>query len=267
MIFQQHIRAVPRITPNDWVLSIDGYVERPLTLQLATMLQRPHITRPSVLICSAHSAENPMLAEAEWGGVPFQAIVDYVQPQAEFVNFHSSDGYATSLPLAALQDALLAVTLNGQPLPPEHGYPVRLIVPGRAGYKQPKWIQNIVFAREPVSGFWERHGASADGAAPPAVTLDAITPQRVRVGESVRLAGHVYIPHAHQMSALSIRVGQSSHSNVPLEARPSGLYRWQTTWFAQVPGLYPVQLRMLEADYAEVLVDVRYPQAVIQVSA
>jgi len=99
-----------------------------------------------------------------WKGVPFTAIVDAVSPRANvrFVIMECEQGFTTSLPYEALRedDVLLAHSVEGVPLPQEHGGPVRALVPKRYFYKSAKWLRGLRFARDDTPGFWEVRGYS-----------------------------------------------------------------------------------------------------------
>ncbi|MEO1441044.1 MAG: molybdopterin-dependent oxidoreductase, partial [Chloroflexota bacterium] len=189
-LFQQQLRQVPTLNESDWRLIIDGYVDHPLTLNYNTLTSHLSTNITAALMCSGHSPEVPMLGEANWEGVPLPHLLKSVKPRwlAKHVAFQTADGYATSLPIVDAHMAYLIHTMNGNPLPAEHGFPVRVLVPGLAGYKQPKWVTHITLREFPVEGFWERRGERVDGRMGPMVTIQA--EKRVyTVGETVPLSG------------------------------------------------------------------------------
>ena len=100
--------------------------------------------------------------DTDWEGVAIQTILEAagVQPSAKFVLAHSEQGYTANLPLAVLDDddVILADTFDGEPLEPEHGYPLRLVVPKRYFWKSAKWIRGLEFLDHDILGFWERYG-------------------------------------------------------------------------------------------------------------
>src|SRR5262249_20843475 len=100
-----------------------------------------------------------------------------VQPEATAIIFRSADNYYESFPLdvALVPGVLLAHTMNGVPLPDKHGFPLRLILPGRYGVKNPKWITRIELAAEPIEGYWVRRGWDAEGLVQTVARID--TPQ------------------------------------------------------------------------------------------
>jgi DMSO/TMAO reductase YedYZ molybdopterin-dependent catalytic subunit len=104
--------------------------------------------------------------DTTWEGVPIQKVLELAQvrPSATHVVSHAEQGYTANLPLSILDDddVLLADTFDGQPLEPEHGYPLRLLVPKRYFWKSSKWIRGLEFLDHDQLGFWERYGYNND---------------------------------------------------------------------------------------------------------
>ena len=124
-------------------LIIDGLVENPLTLTYQDILTYPTVTEVVLLICSGFFADN-----AEWTGVPVETLLAEAgsKPEATEVIFHGVDGYHSSISLETAQESgvFLAHTVNGQVLPPEHGYPLRLVVKHHFGSEWVKWVEHII---------------------------------------------------------------------------------------------------------------------------
>jgi DMSO/TMAO reductase YedYZ molybdopterin-dependent catalytic subunit len=171
---------IPHVDPATWRLEVGGEVERPLTLTLDDVMARPRPTLAVTLECAGNGRalyeprplSQPWLQEAvgtaEWTGTPLAPILEEVglRPGALEVVFTGLDrgvqgevehDYARSLPVAeALRDeVLLAYEVNGQPLPPQHGFPLRLVVPGWYGMTQVKWLRSIAVVGEPFRG-WQQ---------------------------------------------------------------------------------------------------------------
>jgi DMSO/TMAO reductase YedYZ molybdopterin-dependent catalytic subunit len=168
--------------PADWRLSVDGLVERPLSLSLDDLRARPTVRRIVTMECAGngrarlepHVVSQPWLAEAvgtgEWGGVELAPLLEQagVRDGSIEVLFgaldHGIDGgveqaYERSLPLGEVLagDALLAYELNGAPLPPQHGFPLRLVVPGWYGMTNVKWLERITVLDRPFAGYQQAH--------------------------------------------------------------------------------------------------------------
>ncbi len=142
-IDQLHITGnAPEVNIADYRLNVDGLVENPLTLTYDTITAYPSITKVVLLICPLVFVDN-----AEWTGIPVSTLLAeaVVKSGAAEVTFESFDGYKYSLPIEDVQKdgIFLAYKVDGQVLPPEHGYPLRLVIPGEYGGNWVKWVTHI----------------------------------------------------------------------------------------------------------------------------
>lgn len=169
---------IPAADPSSWQLEIGGAVDRPLTISLADLVRRPAVTSRVLLECAGNGrarleprpVSQPWLVEAvgtaEWTGTPLAPLLREagLSPAAVDVVFTGADhgvergveqDYARGLPLgeALRPDTLLAWAMNGQPLPPQHGAPLRLVVPGWYGMAQVKWLTRIDVLTEAFTGY------------------------------------------------------------------------------------------------------------------
>ncbi|MCH9686232.1 MAG: molybdopterin-dependent oxidoreductase, partial [Deltaproteobacteria bacterium] len=133
----------PQVAPQQWSLTIDGAVEHPLTLDWAQLNALPQVREASDFHCVTTWSRMDMT----WTGVRLAEVLARVQPTeaARFILCHGYDGYTTNIPLeeALKSDVLLGHTVDGQPLPREHGGPVRLITPQLYAWKGTKWIKRM----------------------------------------------------------------------------------------------------------------------------
>lgn len=143
---------------RDWDLRVWGEVETPLRLSWSEVLALP--SRDVTL--DVHCVTRWSKLDTAWTGVPLShlAEVAQVKPAAGYVIFHAEHGFTTNLPLATARRAecILAWQYAGQPLEPEHGYPLRAIVPGTYFWKSAKWLRGVEFRADDQLGFWERNG-------------------------------------------------------------------------------------------------------------
>ena len=150
----------PIIDLDEWRLQIDGLVKNKKTLKWASFLELTQTT----LIADFHCVTQWSRLKNVWKGVLFKDIATLVNPlkQAKFVIIHCYGGYVTNLPLNILidEEAILATQLDGIDLDPDHGWPLRLIVPSRYGWKSAKWINHLEFVKKDAPGFWENRGYS-----------------------------------------------------------------------------------------------------------
>jgi DMSO/TMAO reductase YedYZ molybdopterin-dependent catalytic subunit len=173
---------IPEVDPATWRLEVDGLVERPLGLSLDDVRARPTVEMAVTMECAGngrahvepHVVSQPWLLEAvgtaSWKGTPVAPLLEKVgiHEGAVEVLFTGLDrgleggeeqDYARSLPLAEVLggDAILAYEINGVPLPPQHGFPLRLLVPGWYGMASVKWLTRITVLDEPFDGYQMRH--------------------------------------------------------------------------------------------------------------
>ncbi len=161
---------VPLIDPNQWTLKVSGLVEREIELDFAALLAKPMTERHVTIACVSNQVGGDLIGNALWLGWPVRDLLAMAGPQpgADMVLSRSSDGWTAGTPLEALtdsRDAMLAVGMNGEPLPLEHGFPVRLIVPGLYGYvSATKWVTELKVTRfADDQGYWTPRGWSERG--------------------------------------------------------------------------------------------------------
>jgi sulfane dehydrogenase subunit SoxC len=167
---------IPAIDPASYRLEITGAVERPISLSLDAIRERPRVAERITFECAGNGRalleprplSQPWLTEAvgtaEWGGTPLKPLLDEagVKPDAVEVLFSAEDrgieggvpqAYERALPIADVGHGLLAYEMNGEPLLPQHGFPLRLVVPGWYGMQNVKWLTRITVLAEPFTGF------------------------------------------------------------------------------------------------------------------
>jgi len=153
-----HYGDIPRYDMAKWRLRIHGLVGNEAVLTIDEVKALPNNT----VHCDIHCVTTWSMVRTASLPVPFSQVVRLVQPTADahFVIFHCNAGFTTSLPLEALldEDVLIAWAHDGEDLAPEHGYPLRGLVPKRYFWKSAKWIEAIEFVEKDQLGFWERAG-------------------------------------------------------------------------------------------------------------
>ena len=153
-----HYGSVPKFDPATWDFRIFGLVAEPVRLTWAEFGKLPLTTTTSDFHCVTRWSR----FDNRWEGVAFRDVLGLVrlQPRAAYVLVHAEQGYTANVPLMDLDrdNVLFATHHDGQPLPPEHGYPLRLIVPHLYGWKSVKWVRGIEFLDNDQAGFWERNG-------------------------------------------------------------------------------------------------------------
>jgi DMSO/TMAO reductase YedYZ molybdopterin-dependent catalytic subunit len=153
-----HYGSVPRFDPAQWDFRLWGLVEQPVRLTWQGFNQLPKIRSRSDFHCVTRWSR----FDNQWDGVAFQEILKLVKlrPEANYVLIHAEQGFTANVPLKDLdqESVLLATHHDGQPLTPDHGYPLRLIVPHLYAWKSVKWVRGFEFFGHDVPGFWEQNG-------------------------------------------------------------------------------------------------------------
>lgn len=153
-----HEGAVPEFDPATWDFQITGLAEKPLRMSWEEFARLPMREVQADMHCVTRWSR----FDVRWEGVPFAEVAKLAQIKAEskFVMVHAEHGYTSNVPLDDLMQptTLFALKHGGAPLPPEHGYPLRLVVPHLYAWKSVKWVRGIEFLAADAPGFWERNG-------------------------------------------------------------------------------------------------------------
>jgi DMSO/TMAO reductase YedYZ molybdopterin-dependent catalytic subunit len=153
-----HAGSVPNVDLATWDLSVTGEVERELTLTWSQLLELPS----REVIVDIHCVTRWSRFDTHFKGVHWSELAKLVSPKpsARFVIAHAEQGFTSNLPIEALEDdnALIAYEADGEPLTPDHGWPVRLVVPTRYFWKSAKWLRGLELSADDQPGFWERYG-------------------------------------------------------------------------------------------------------------
>jgi DMSO/TMAO reductase YedYZ molybdopterin-dependent catalytic subunit len=150
----------PNLSIEAWRLSVDGAVGEPLSLSFGELLAMPQVDDTSDFHCVTGWSR----MDLRWKGVRLETVLSRAAPlpEASHLLLHGYDGYSTNLPLeeALKDDVLLAHTVDGAPLPPEHGGPCRVVTPQLYAWKGAKWVSRIEVLTRNTLGFWEKNGYS-----------------------------------------------------------------------------------------------------------
>ncbi|MEU1885124.1 molybdopterin-dependent oxidoreductase [Micromonospora rifamycinica] len=247
--------VVPQVDPETWRLRIHGRVRNPIELTFAELLARPMVERYVTLACVSNEVGGDLIGNARWLGVPIKELLDEAEPEegADQVVGRSVDGWTCGTPTAALRDgrdALLAVGMNGEPLPVEHGFPVRMVVPGLYGYVSAcKWVTELELTSfADFDAYWVPRGWSAQG---PVKTQSRIDTPRARnrltTGE-VTVAGVAWAQR-RGISRVEVRVDGGAWQEATLAPAVSvdTWVQWSWRWSA-TPGEHTLQVRATDRD-------------------
>ncbi len=158
-----HYGSVPRVNLDTWDFRIVGLVEQPLTLSFAEFTALPRTTRLNDIHCVTRWTK----LDNNWDGVSVKEVLSRVRlkPEARFVMIHAEQGFTANLALEEFdrEANLFAFKHNGQELAPEHGWPMRLVVPHLYFWKSAKWVRGLRLMPHDAPGFWESNGYNIYG--------------------------------------------------------------------------------------------------------
>ncbi|WP_123678291.1 molybdopterin-dependent oxidoreductase [Couchioplanes caeruleus] len=245
----------PQIDPSTWQLRIHGMVRNPLTLTWEQLLRRPMIARYVTLACVSNEVGGNLVGNALWLGVPVRELLDEVQPlpEADQLVSRSADGWTCGSPTAVLRDgrdALLAIGMNGRPLPVGHGFPARMVVPGLYGYVSAcKWITEIELTRfTDFDAYWVPRGWSAQGPIKTQSRIDTPRDGTTRKAGAGTVAGVAWAQH-RGVTRVEIQVDAGPWTEASLAPTVSAdtwvqwSYRWEAT-----RGSHTIRVRATDAD-------------------
>ncbi|MFQ6392007.1 molybdopterin-dependent oxidoreductase [Nocardia sp. KC 131] len=273
---------VPQVSIDDWSLRIHGMVDREIRISWDDLADRTAVESLVTLACVSNPVGGDLIGNARWRGYRLDALLAEAgpHPDADMVLSHSIDGFTAGSPLAILtdgRDALLAVGMNGEPLPVAHGYPARLVVPGLYGYvSATKWVTELEVTRfDRATAYWTRRGWSANGPIKTEARID--TPRsrtRIKAGPNP-IAGVAWAQH-RGIEAVEVQIdnGDWQPARLSTEQSIDTWRQWVIDWTA-TPGTHTIRARATDgtgetqtADRADVVPDgaTGYPTATVQVS-
>ena len=243
--------VLPQVSPESWTLKIDGMVDRELELTFAELLKMPLTENDMTLVCVSNSVGGTYAGNARWLGVPLAGLLRKagVKAGVDQVLSAATDGMTISTPIQTIMDtqgALLAVGMNGQPLPIAHGFPARMLVPGLYGYvSATKWVTKLTvttFAKQ--HAYWTQRGYTAQAPIKTESRIDVPKPlAQVKAGH-VTVAGMAWAP-AKGIAAVEVNVDNGPWHQARLAAA-DGIETWRQwmwDWDATTPGLHTLQVR------------------------
>lgn len=247
---------VPDIDPSTWRLRIVGMVENEVELSFDELLALPLAESVTTLMCVSNEIGGDLIGNAVWLGYPIRDLLARARPLegADMVLSRSVDGFTAGTPLDVLleddRESILAVGMNGAPLPPEHGFPVRMVVPGLYGYvSATKWVTELkVTTFDDDSAYWTDRGWAARGPIKIGSRIDV--PRRSTAVEAgtVAVAGVAWAQHTG-IQGVEVRVDGGSWIPARL-AEPISAdtwVQWVYEWDAE-PGDHELEVRATDAD-------------------
>ncbi len=244
--------STPHVDRGRWNLRVDGLVEHPFSLSYEQLAARPRLEKVMTLECISDPVGGTAIGNARWTGTALKPLLAQAQPTraATHAVIYAADGFSTGHTVERLWNAenFLAYQMNGEDLPPNHGFPVRIFVPGKFGMKQPKWVTRIQLVDHAYLGYWERRGWSD--------TCERWAHARFTdLGDGANISGKNFELTGFAVGNLDgIRTVQISFDDgktwkdTNLFSNPSRITWsfWKYLWVAPRPGTYHLRVRAID---------------------
>lgn len=240
---------VPRVDPDEHTVRVTGMVDRELTIPFRRLLEYETLELPMSLMCVSNDVGGDLVDAAVWQGVLLRDVLDEagVADDATQVVGHSVDGYTCGFPVEAAYDrpTLIAVGMNGEPLPAEHGFPVRLVTPGLYGYVgATKWLAEIELTRfDAFTQYWATRGWAERAPVKISSRIEVPAASATVSPGTVAVAGTAWAP-TRGVGTVEVRVDDGDWREAELAASVNGLtwrqwvYRWEAS-----PGSHQLAVR------------------------
>ena len=242
--------VLPQVPPSSWQLRIHGMVQQEITLSFDELIRMPLIEDYVTLCCVSNPVGGPYIGNALWLGVKLASVLRQagIKAGADQLLCTSVDGFTSGTPIQTVmdgRDALLAVAMNGQPLPVAHGFPVRMVVPGLYGYvSATKWVTDIeVTTFSQAYAYWAVRGWSQQAPIKTESRIDVPTGRGQIASGRTAVAGVAWAQHKG-IDAVHVRVDSGPWNQATLEAVP-GIDTWrQWVWeWDATPGTHLIECR------------------------
>lgn len=246
--------SVPQLDPERWSLRVHGMVEHEFSMSFAQLLEQDLVESYLTLTCVSNPVGGDLVGNAKWLGYPLRLLLERAVPLpgADMVLSTSSDGFTASTPLEVLTDqrmALLAVGMNGQPLPFEHGFPVRMVVPGLYGYvSATKWVVDLEVTRfADKVAYWSTRGWSERGPIKISSRVDVPRNNATVSVNNLVLGGTAWAQtRGIQAVELSFDDGPWVRAELGDEVSVDTWRQWRYLWTAAPAGKHTVKVRAID---------------------
>jgi DMSO/TMAO reductase YedYZ molybdopterin-dependent catalytic subunit len=241
---------VPRVSPDGWSVAVHGMVDHPFELSYDELLAMPMVEEPVTIACVSNEVGGDLIGNAVWRGVPLPTLLERagVQPGATQIVGRSVDDFTVGFPTELALDgrtALVAVGMNGEPLPTKHGFPARLIVAGLYGYvSATKWLRDIVLTRlEDFDAYWVPRGWAKEAPIKTESRIDVPRGGASVAAGRVAVAGVAWAP-TRGISGVEVQVDDGAWQRTRLGevANDNTWVQWLYEWQAS-PGRHRLSVR------------------------
>lgn len=251
--------SAPRVRRSTWRLRVTGMVDAPYELSLDELLAHDLVEIHATLVCVHNPVGGPRIGSARWLGVPVDDLLRRAEPYADADQLvaRSVDGFTAGVPIERIappHQAIVAIAMNGQPLPIANGFPARLLVPGLWGADaNTKWLTEVEATTwAAVSDYWDRRGwPRQPSIVRPGSRIDVPSHRAVLQAGPVTLAGVAWAPDSGvQRVEVAVDDGPWTPADLSAEVAPALWRQWRLSW-AATPGDHIVRVRTQATDGAQ----------------
>jgi DMSO/TMAO reductase YedYZ molybdopterin-dependent catalytic subunit len=254
-LVSKNLFSDPTVNGNTWQLTVDGKVDNPFTLSYQELLAQPLKQQYESLMCISNDVGGQYMSNALWEGIPLVDLLHRagVKAGATKIVFHAADDYTDSIHLTkALESTtLLAIRMNGDTLPQEHGFPVRMLVPGIYGMKHCKWLTRIEVVNYDYQGYWQQRGWSDPAPVRMTSRIDTpLTGSSTKTNQTTYIAGVAFSGNKGISEVdISTDAGQTWQRAI-LKQPLSGLtwVLWELAWQPPKAGRYTIVARAIDLE-------------------
>jgi DMSO/TMAO reductase YedYZ molybdopterin-dependent catalytic subunit len=237
----------PTIHEDSWSIQVDGLFDHPRNLTLADLRAYPAVTQPRTLSCISNPVGGDLIGDTFWTGLRVPDLMKDLglRPDATALRIESADGFYESVTMADLADprTLLVYGMNGETLPVEHGFPLRILIPNRYGMKQPKWITHFTAINREELGYWVERGWNKEARPQIVSVIDTVAKNSVQNGR-VPIGGIAWAGD-RGIKRVELQVDGGQWVDATLLTPPLGPLTW-VVWrydWPAIPGQHTFQVR------------------------
>lgn len=248
----------PRLDAAEWRLRVEGLCDRPTSFRIDELRAMPSIDRYVTLSCISNPVGGELIGTTRWTGVPLRSVLERVgaSPEARYARIFAADGFHETLDLEEARNderVMLAHAWDGAPLTVDHGFPLRIWIPGRYGMKQPKWIERIELVAEPVPGYWVARGWDATARVKATSVIDTVAVDDAfeRDGQHVVPIGGIAYAGDRGISRVELQIDDGPWEPARLRSPLSDTtwVLWRHEW-PMSPGAHRITVRCFDGNGA-----------------
>jgi DMSO/TMAO reductase YedYZ molybdopterin-dependent catalytic subunit len=239
----------PKVDAETWRLELTGLVDHPMELTLDDIRSRPAVSQAITLECISNQIGGDLISTAVWTGIQLKDLLAEagLQSGAQELYIESVDGFYESVSMADMMDprTLLVYEMNGEPLPVEHGFPLRIYIPNRFGMKQPKWITRMEVIDHQGKGYWVDRGWSAEAIVKTTSVIDVVRQSDFNQQNMTVPVGGIAYAGARGISKIEVQIDDGPWQEAELRTPPLSpltWVQWRYEWQAQA-GRHEVRVR------------------------